>query len=117
MSSGVAAGMTSLLAEMNWMRDVVEREGFVGVVGDDDADGDEAVLDVGQAEPGAELGVGAGVGGDGDVLGGVSVDGEVLGGGFGVGRVTRLVGGVGSRDADQKGKDEAWVSEGRHALR
>src|SRR5260370_36694739 len=45
-----------------------EREGGVAVVGDDDADGDEAVLDVGEAEEGAVFGVRAGLGGDGDVL-------------------------------------------------
>ena len=58
---------------------VFEREGVVGVVGDDDADGQQAVLDVGQAEEGALLGVVAGFGGDGDVLVGVGVVGGVLG--------------------------------------
>ncbi len=62
---------------------VVEREGGVAVVGDDDADGNEAVLDVGETEEAAVFGVDAGVGGDGDVLVGVGVEGGVLGGGFG----------------------------------
>ena len=65
---------------------VVEGEGGVAVVGEDDADGDEAVLDVGQAEEVAVLGVVAGVGGDGDVLVGMGVEGGVLVGGFGGGR-------------------------------
>ncbi len=62
--------------------DVVEREGAVGVVGDDDADGDEAVLDVGEAEEVAEFGVDAGVGGDRDLFGGVGVESDVLAGGL-----------------------------------
>ncbi len=62
---------------------VVEGEGGVAVVGDDDADGEHAVLDVGEAEEVAVLGVVAGVGGDGDVLVGVGVEGGVLSGGFG----------------------------------
>ena len=62
---------------------VFEREGAVGVVGDDDADGQQAVLDVRQAEEAALLGVVAGIGGDGDVLVGVGVVGGVLGGGLG----------------------------------
>src|SRR6185312_7787380 len=41
--------------------DVGEGERVVAVVGDDDADGDEAVLDVGQAEEAALVGIGAGV--------------------------------------------------------
>ena len=64
---------------------VVEGEGLVAVVGDDDADGEEAVLDVGEAEEGAVGGEGAGIGGDGDVLGGVGVEGDVLGCGLGGG--------------------------------
>jgi len=62
---------------------VVEGEGAVGVVGDDDADGEEAVLDVGEAEEAAVGGLGAGIGGDGDVFFLVGVEGEVLGGGQG----------------------------------
>ena len=45
---------------------VVELKGAVAVVGDDDADGQQAVLDVRQAEEGALFGVVAGVGGDGE---------------------------------------------------
>jgi hypothetical protein len=52
------------------------------------------VLDVRQAEERAELGIVAGVGGDGDVLVGVGVVGGVLGGGFG-GLGGFVVGGVG----------------------
>ncbi len=68
--------------------DVVEGERVVGVVGDDDADGDEAVLEVGEAEEAAVFGVEAGIGGDGDVLVGVGVEADVLGGGFDGGRGT-----------------------------
>ena len=83
--------------------DVVEGEGVVGVVGDDDADGDEAMLDVGEAEEGAGFGVGAGVGGDGDFFGGVGVEADVLGGGFDEGRGPRLVGGVGEKRGEECG--------------
>src|ERR1035437_8902464 len=62
---------------------VLEREGAITVVGDDDADGQQTVLDVGHAEEGALFGVVAGVGGDGDVLVGVGVVGGVFGGGPG----------------------------------
>ena len=84
--------------------DVIEGEGAVGVVGDDEADGDEAVLDVGEAEEVAGFGVGAGLGGDGDVLGGVGVEGDVLGGGFG-GR-SFLIGGAGDGSAEEEGGGE-----------
>ena len=57
---------------------VVEGESGVAVVGDDDADGDEAVRDVGEAEEVAVLLVVAGVDGDGDVLVGVGVEGCVV---------------------------------------
>ena len=62
---------------------VFEREGAVAVVGEDDADGHQAVREVGQAEEGAELGVVAGLGGDGDVLVGMGVVGGILSGGLG----------------------------------
>src|ERR1035441_6883261 len=84
---------------------VVEREGAVAVIGDDDADGQQAVVDVGQAEEGAKLGVVAGIGGDGDVLVGVGVERGV--GVGGLGRRSRLViGGADDRgrEADQSGK-------------
>ena len=91
--------------------DVVEGEGVVGVVGDDDADGDEAVLEVGEAEEGAGFGVGAGVGGDGDFLVGVGVEADVLGGGFDGGRGPGLVGGVGGERGEESGQGEGL--EGR----
>ena len=71
---------------------VVEGEGGVAVVGEDDADGDEAVLDVGETEEVAVFGVVAGVCGDGDLLVGVVVVGSVLGGGFDGGRLLLLFG-------------------------
>ena len=95
MSSSVAAGMLSLLAEMNWMRASSRETGAVAVVGDDDADGQEAVLDVGQAEEGAVSGVVAGLGGDGDVLAGMGVVGGVLGGGLGREACGSVAGGAG----------------------
>ncbi len=73
---------------------VVEGERVVGVVGDDDADGDEAVLDIGKAKEVAGPGIEAGVGGDGDVLVGVGVEGDVLGGGFDGRRGLFLIEGV-----------------------
>ena len=74
---------------------VVEGERGVAVVGEDDADGDEAVLDVGQAEEVAVFGVVAGFGGDGDLLVGVGVEGGVLVGGFGGRGLSGFVGGEG----------------------
>jgi hypothetical protein len=47
---------------------IVERERAVAVVGEDDADGQQAVREVGQAEEAAGLGIVARLGGDGDVL-------------------------------------------------
>ena len=83
MSSSVAAGILSLLTEMNCMRTSSRVSGGVAVVGDDDADGQEAVRDVGETEEFAVLDVVAGFGGYGDVLVGVGVEGGVLVGGFG----------------------------------
>ena len=74
------------------------------------------MLDVGDAEEGAVLGIVAGVGGYGDVLGGVSVVGGVFGGGFG-GRGL-LVGRVGGEwvEADEGGcEGRDW--EGAEAVR
>jgi len=71
----------------------IEGEGGVGVVGDDDADGDEGVADVREAEEGAVFGVVAGVDCDGDFFVGVGIDSGVFGGGTGRGRF--FVGGVG----------------------
>ena len=61
--------------------DLGEVERGVGVVGDDDADGDEGVANVGESEEVAVGGFSAGVDGDGDVVGGVSVEGRVFAGG------------------------------------
>jgi len=72
---------------------VIEGERGVAVVGEDDPDGQEAVLDVGNAEEVAFFGVVAGLGGDGKVLVRVDVKGSVLSGGFD-GR-SFFVGGVG----------------------
>jgi hypothetical protein len=58
--------------------DFVKVERGVGVVGDDDADGDEGVAYVGEAEEVAIVGTGAGIDGDGDVIVGVGVEGGVL---------------------------------------
>jgi hypothetical protein len=82
---------------------VVEREGGVAVVGDDDADGDHGVGDVGEAEELAVPLVVAGVDGDGDVFAGVAVVGRVLGGGSGGrGFSVRCVGG-GERCEGERG--------------
>ena len=72
---------------------VVEGEGGVAVVGEDDTDWDEAVLDVGEAEEGAVAGIVAGVSGDGEVFVGVGVEGWVLVRRFGGGSL--FVGGEG----------------------
>ena len=61
---------------------VVEGESGVAVVGDDDADGEEAVPEIGQAEEVAVFRAVAGVGGYGDVLVGVGIEGKILAGGF-----------------------------------
>lgn len=95
---GVARGGDELEAG------VVELQGAVAVVGEDDADGQETVLDVGQTEEGAELGVVAGVGGDGEVLPGVSVVGGVGGGGVGR-RRGAVVGGAGGEAEEGCGYD------------
>jgi len=85
---------------------IVELECAVAVVGDDDADGQEAVLDVWQTEEGALVGVVAGVGGDGDTLVGVGVVGGVAGGGLGW-RGGALTGGAHGkgREAEEGGYD------------
>jgi hypothetical protein len=62
---------------------VVKVEGRVGVVGDDDADGNKGVANVGEAEEVAVARFSAGVDGDGDVLLGVGVDGDIFAGGAG----------------------------------
>jgi 3-deoxy-D-manno-octulosonic-acid transferase len=59
---------------------VVEGDGELGVVGDDDADGEHVVVEVFEAEGWGVFGV-AGLGGDGDVLEGVGVVQGVLRGG------------------------------------
>ena len=80
----------------------VEEYGSVAVVGEDDADGDEAVLDVGEAEEGAVAGIVAGVGGDGEVLVGVGVEGCVL--------VRRFSGGSLFVGGEGRGREEAGRS-------
>ncbi len=85
---------------------VVEDEGLVAVVGDDDADGEEAVGDVGEAEEGAGVIVEAGVGGEGDVLVGVGVVDGVLGGGLDGGRGAGLVGRVRAEAKREEGGGE-----------
>jgi len=62
--------------------DVVQREFGVAVVGEDDADGQEAVLDVGQTEKGTVFGIVARLGGDGDLFFRMGVEGGVLIGGI-----------------------------------
>ena len=83
--------------------DVVEGERVIGVVGDDDTDGDEAVLDIGEAEEVAEFGVEAGICGDGDVLVGMSIEVDVLIGGLDGRCGLFFVGGVGERCAEDGG--------------
>ncbi len=56
---------------------------MIAVVGDDDADGQQAVLDVGQAKEVALVGIVAGFGGDGHLFVGVRVVGIVFGRRFG----------------------------------
>lgn len=75
----VAVGSDELHADLG------EVERGVGVVGDDDADGDEGVADVGEAKEVAVVRLGTGIDGDGDVLLGVGVEGGVLGCGEGRG--------------------------------
>ena len=89
---------------------VVEVDGLVGVVGDDDADGKEAVGEVVEACVGRGLGCVAGVGGDGDVLGGVGLVRGVLRGGERRRDLARLVGVRGGAE------QEKW-EEGREAAR
>lgn len=92
---------------------LVERDGGVAVVGEDDADGDEAVLHVGKAEEVAVPGIVAGVRGDGELLFGVGIEGGVLVRGFSRGSL--LVGSEGrSREQAcsgyQKDRDiREWV--------
>ena len=58
--------------------DFAEVERGVGVVGDDDSDGDEGVANVGEAEEVAVVLIRAGIDGDGDVVVGVAGKGGVL---------------------------------------
>jgi 3-deoxy-D-manno-octulosonic-acid transferase len=103
--------------------DVVERERLVAVVGDDDADGQEAVRDVGQAEKLTVLFLLAGVGCDGDVLVGVGLVEGVLGGGLDRRRGARLVGGDGGRGQQEQDRHEfaerahGWVDYHRKLRR
>lgn len=82
---------------------VFEGDGAVRIVGEDDTDGKQAVLDVRQAEEGAKFGVVAGLGGDGDTLVGVSILSGVLGCGLG-GRSGFVVGGAGCGNEEDQGR-------------
>lgn len=96
--------------------DIVKGESVVGIIGDDDADGDKAVLDVGKAEKVACLGFGAGVGGYADVLVGMGIEGNVLGGGAGGGSLS--IGSVGdeAREGSSEGRDsDSGAGSARHA--
>ncbi len=100
----------------------VELEGAVSIVGEDDADGEEAVLDVGETEEGAEFGVVAGIGGDGEVLVGVGVVRGVGGGGL-CGRGGAVSSGAdGGREAEERGgydgeqrRGGVWIAMRAHA--
>ena len=77
---------------------VAEGDGLVAEVGDDEADGDDAVGEVVDAEEGGFVVGVVGLGGDGEVLVGVDLDGGEVGGGLdGRGFV---VGGAGGRDGE-----------------
>jgi hypothetical protein len=84
---------------------VFEGDGAVGVVGKDDADGKEAVGEVGETEEGALARGVAGVGGYGDMLVGVGIGGGVLG--CGPGGWGGLGGGVGGEGEAEEGDEEA----------
>ena len=90
--------------------DVVEGEGFVAVVGDDDADGEEAVLHVGVAEEAAVGGLVAGLGGYGDVLFGMVFEEGVLVGGLGGWGFP--VGGTGGGAGEWQGQEGGQDGEG-----
>jgi hypothetical protein len=90
---------------------VLERERFVAVVGDDDTDGKEAVLHVLEAEEAAVLGLVAGLGSDGDVLFGMGVEGGILVGGLGW-RSSLVVGCEGRRDKAQDRDRKQRFSQG-----
>ena len=90
-------GLFSAIARQKLDADVVEFEGLVAVVGDDDADGQEAVRGIWQAEEFAVVDLVAGVGGDGDFFGGVRLADGVLGGGLYGGCGARFVGGDGRK--------------------
>ena len=92
--------------------DVVEGEGFVGGVGDDDADGHEAVVEVVEAGIGSGFGAVAGLGGDGDAVEGL-VQGVFVGGRggrWGAGLVAGAGGGEGQK-TEARG-DEAAEDKG-----
>ena len=74
---------------------VSERDWRVAVVGEDDADGDEAVGDIGQAEEVALFDVVAWLGRHSNMLVGMSVEGGVLIGRLYERRLAGLVGGEG----------------------
>lgn len=84
---------------------IVQGESGVSVVGDNDADGDEAVGGVGKAEEVAVAGVVAGFCGDGDALVGVGIEGGVLVGELGWRGL--FVCSVGAGGEEAGGKDDA----------
>lgn len=94
---------------------LIEGEGVVAVVGDDDAHGQQTVLNVLQAEEGALFGVVARVGCDGDMLGGVSVGGWVLD--RGPGRGSGLIRGEDAgRDEEEHGGQHCAEGNGGQGL-
>ena len=84
----------------------VERERGVAIVGEDDADGDKAVLDVGETKEVAVFGVVARVGGDGEVLVGMGVVRDILVGWFGGGSLF-----VGGECVDREEADCSYYYE------
>ncbi len=96
---------------------LVEVEGVVAVVGDDDPDRDHGVSDVREAKEVAVLLGVAGIDGDGDVLVSVSVVGGVFGGGFGGWGFLLLGVGDGRGEAceGEKAKEEGLAAVRIHA--
>ena len=90
--------------------DFVERERVIRIIGDDDADGQEAMLDVGQAKKWAALRLVAGIRGDGHLLRPVRVKGGVLVGWLHRRRLTLFFGAsppYGEKRGDEKQPERA----------